>query len=100
MAARTRARGCYDASKPKHLTAIDGFIKDFTGPRTLHTLDLFCGKGNFAAESTKMGLSTAAVDVLRDPANHDLTTEAGFFYVLDVVLRLAPGRVERNSFVV
>lgn len=86
--ARVRAEGTYDASED--LEAIDRYIRGFTGPRELLCLYVFAGCGNFTRTCQRNYYPCKAVDVLRDPIHHDLTTKIGFFSILQLLLTVAP----------
>ena len=75
--ARVQLEGAYDASED--LEGVEKYIRSFTEPRELLCMDLFAGCGAFSKQCQRNYYPCVAVDILRDPIQHDLTTKVGFF---------------------
>ena len=72
-----------------HTIEIKRFVKSVVVEQPLHMVDLFSASGNGASTFASGGYPSEAVGILRDE-RHDITTKAGFFFILAMCCRLVP----------
>ena len=81
-----------------HLKDIESKAAAFCGDRDISTVDMFAGKGNFAKQCSMKGYASIPIDILLDSYFHDMTSKRGFYFILDIILRVAAWQLLRLSF--
>ena len=67
------------------------FDADKSKQRVLESMDIFGGEGNFRKACEKIGVSCKGIDILYDNVMHNFVTEAGFFFILSMILTVVSG---------
>ena len=88
-ASRTLEREWYSADE--HLPEIQEYVTRWSGNRDLRCLDLFGASGRVAETWTANGQASVNYDIKVGGREHDVTSRVGFWFLLEVSLRLARG---------
>ena len=84
---KTNEREWFHAGQ--HWEEIKRYCKNYDGPRDLVLLSVFDASQVVRRQWERMGFKSESVDIATD-AQHDMTSRAGFFLVLTLMLALMP----------
>ena len=78
-------------SPEAHWDQVRSFCKSWQGSRDLQLVSVFDRSKKMCMEWTRHHHSAEAFDIAHDEVNHDAVTQVGFFVLLALLMRLAPG---------